>query len=164
PSAVPGCPHFPHNQLTSHPGSTYLVALINDQLAKDEHERYFGNRSPTQMIERIYWSVSLTTISRVLDVVRTTLVELVAEMRAGTPAGQRDPSQEAAEHAAQVAIYGNRNQVVVNQMSSVEAGGNITVGFSPTLEPETRQRKVMWWIVGIATIVAAGAAVWVLFI
>lgn len=85
-------------------------------------------------------------------------------MRAGTPAGQSKPSSEVAEQAAQVAIYGNRNRVVFNQMSSVEAGGNINVGSSPDLESETPQRAVMWWIVGIATIVAAAAAVWVLFI
>jgi hypothetical protein len=52
-------------------------------------------------------------------VVRTTLVELVAEMRAGMPLGSGLPSHEAAEQAVDVAINRKRNRVVVvNQVAS----------------------------------------------
>jgi hypothetical protein len=152
----------------SPPGERELVALINSDLAKHERRQYPGATGlpPSQIVERIYWSVSLAPIARILDVVRTTLVELVAEMRAGTPTGQDMPSREIAEQAVEVAIHGKRNRVVIKQVAShghaaSAAGGSTSVGGA---KPESPQRRVMWWLVGLATIVAAVAAVWVLFL
>jgi hypothetical protein len=59
------------------PGTAELVTIVNQGLR------------PGQVIERLYWSVSTASIRGILDVVRTNLVELIAEMRAGTPAGQK---------------------------------------------------------------------------
>ena len=40
-------------------------------------------RDPSRHIERIYWTVSSSSLRGVVDSVRTTLIELAAEMRAG---------------------------------------------------------------------------------
>ena len=59
------------------PGGHLLVPLMNSELGRGQH------------IDRIYWSVSHIALSRIIDVVRTILVELVAEIRAGsTSAGE----------------------------------------------------------------------------
>jgi hypothetical protein len=118
-----------------------------------------------QHVERIYWSVSLTPIEGILDVVRTTLVELVAEMRAGMPPGTELPSHEAAEQAVDIAIHGGkRHRIVVNQVGSdshgaAAAGGAAAVG----AEAESPGRRVMWWVVGVAGLVTAAATIWLVF-
>lgn len=135
-------------------GGHLLVAAMNNELA-----------GATQVIDRIYWSVSLSPIARILDIVRTNLVELVAEMRAGTPGGDL-PSQQTTEQAVDVAIYGRRNRFVINQAGShstvaATANGTATTGCGAS---ETTSRTFMWWVVALATIVAAVAGVWVLFL
>lgn len=132
----------------SPPGAQELVALINHQM-----------RGSYQTVERLYQQVDAALLSRVLDVVRTTLVELVAEMRPGTnEAGI--PSRDAAEQAVDVAVYGERNRVVINQVgphaNGVASAGTATVTDG---EAETPGRRLMWWIVGVAGIVAAVAAI-----
>lgn len=132
-------------------GSQLLVALINHHMA-----------SSHQTVERVYHQVNASLLSRVLDVVRTNLVELVAEMRTGAGGGGL-PSREIAEQAVDVVIYGKRNRVTINQVGS--NGTGVAAGRTATLsdgEPESPARRVMWWIVGIAGIVAAVAAVLVL--
>jgi hypothetical protein len=143
------------------PGGNELVALMNHQLAQSNVGSFPFSSSSDQTIERIYWDVSLTPLERVLDVVRTTLVELVAEMRAGTPAGQKVPDRAVAEQAVAIAIKGNRNRVVIQQVSgegqaAASADGSASVS---TSEPESAGRKVMWWLAGTAGIVGAIAAV-----
>lgn len=136
------------------PGGPELVAIINSEL------------DPSRHVDRIFWSVSLSPIARILDVVRTTLVELVAEMRAGTPSGTGLPSRETAEQAVDIAINGKRNRVVINQVgpggqAAGAAGGAAAIGIG---EAETRARRLMWWVVGVAAVVTAVAAVWILFL
>ena len=138
-------------------GGHLLVEAMNSELAQQ------GGAS--QLIDRIYWSVSLSPIARILDIVRTNLVELVAEMRAGTP-GTDLPSRQTTEQAVDVAIYGRRNRVVINQAGphsevTAAAGGTATAHAGTS---ETPSRKVMWWLVAVATIVAAVAGVWALFL
>jgi len=69
--------------------------------------------------------------------------------------------ETSAEQAVDVAIYGKKNRVLINQVSPnsqglASLGGVASTAGSP---PEGRSRKVMWWIVGIAGVVAAVAAV-----
>lgn len=144
------------------PGGSHIVQYINAQMVANDENHQMG-LAPSQLIERIYWSVSLASLQRILDVVRTTLVELTAEMRAGTPADQAAPSREVAEQAVSVAVHGKRNRVVINQVGSdgtaaAAAGAQTSIG----AEAESPQRRVMWWLVALATIVAAVAAVWVI--
>ena len=135
------------------PGTAELVTIVNQGLR------------PGQVIERLYWSVSTASIRRILDVVRTNLVELIAEMRAGTPAGQKLPSRDVAEQAVDVVITGKKNRVVINQIGAAAEGaatgrGTASVGAAP----ETRSRRMWFWLFGIATLIGAGAGVWALFI
>ncbi len=70
------------------PGGQDVAALMN-------HE----SSAPFQHITAVYWSLAAPALSGVLDRVRTTLVELVAEMRAGMPATAETPSAEVADQA-----------------------------------------------------------------
>jgi hypothetical protein len=139
------------------PGVEQLLALMNNTLARNDRTSQWSSLRlpPSQVLERIYWMVSKTVISGILDVVRTTLVELVAEMRAGTPAGVVVPSAEVTEQAVSVAIYGNRNRVVVAQAAPGAAVAATTAGASATgsAEPETKGRRWMFWAAGAATII-----------
>jgi len=137
----------------SPPLAPELVALMNHNLAQGDRNPW---GRPTQVVERVYWKVPLARFTGIVDTVRTTLVELVAEMKAGTPNGSNLPSHDIAEQAFDIAIHGNRNHIVVNQVApggtGVAAAGAVSVG-NP--EIESRSRRWMWWAVGLATIVAA---------
>jgi hypothetical protein len=108
-----------------------------------------------QVIERIYWKVSFVPITRILDVIRTKLVALIAEMRAGTPRGRSVPTREVAEEAVGIAIYGKGHRIVIQQHSP----GAVV---SSAEDPESPQRHIAYWVGVIATVVAAVAAVIVL--
>lgn len=123
-----------------------IVAVMNDELREG---------SEPQVVERIYWEVSLIPLTRILDAVRTRLVSLIAEMRAGTPKGKRLPSRDVAEQAVGIAIYGKGHRIVIQQDS---AGGTATIGEGG----ESTARRIAFWIVVVATVVAAVAAVVVL--
>lgn len=70
------------------PGASDLVLYMNHQ-----------NSNQFEHIERLYWSISKAVIRAVLDRIRTTLVELVAEMRAGMPEDVNIPNAELASQA-----------------------------------------------------------------
>lgn len=119
-----------------------IVAVMNDELREG---------SESQVIERIYWEVSLIPLTRILDAVRTRLVSLIVEMRAGTQRGKALPSRDVAEQAVGIAIYGKGHRIVIQQDS---AGGTATIGQSS----ESTARRIAFWIVAVATVVAAVAA------
>jgi AbiTii len=146
----------------SPPLASEMVALINHALAQEDQPSWSGIRMPqSRVVERVYWMVGLSHFTAIIDTVRTTLVELVAEMRAGTRDGATLPSHEIAEQAVDIAINGNRNRVVIQQVgphgeAAAAAGG---IGSTGDAEPESKPRRLMWWLAGIAAVVAAGAAV-----
>jgi hypothetical protein len=70
------------------PGASDLVLYMNHQ-----------NSNQFEHIERLYWSISKAVIRAVLDRIRATLVELVAEMRAGMPEDVNIPNAELASQA-----------------------------------------------------------------
>ena len=113
------------------------------------------NGSQPQVVERIYWDVSLIPLTRILDAIRTRLVSLVAEMRGGTPGGQALPTRELAEQAVGIAIYGKGHRIVIQQ-DSAGATARLRDGEDSTA------RRIAFWIVVVATVVAAVAAVLVL--
>jgi hypothetical protein len=147
----------------SPPLAQELVALMNNDLAQRERRSWGGGLDlpQSQTIERVYWRVGLSFFVAIIDAVRTTLVELVAEMRAGTPSDKSFPTHEVAEQAVDIAINGDRNRVVINQVAPSATGAASAGGFASTgsAEPESKSRTAMWWIVGIAGVVAAGAAI-----
>lgn len=107
------------------PGSADIAALMNYETKQ---------RDPflVQQITRIYWEVHVTALVRIVDVVRTTLVELVAEIRAGTP-HDTVPTKAVTDQAVSVAIYGDKNRVKLIDVSQLHAGRHIT---SETREDE----------------------------
>lgn len=141
-----------HAICLSPPGMSLLLPLINQKLGHHQH------------VERFYWSVSEISLAGILDMVRTNLVELVAEMRAGTPAGQALPTPEVANQVVNFVINGKGIRVVTNQVSgsagAATAGGTATAG----AQAESKARRLGWWVTVLAGVVAAGAGVWALFL
>lgn len=125
------------------PGGADIAALMNYEAKQSEP--YL-----VQQITRLYWEVHTSSLVRIVDVVRTTLVELVAEIRAGTPHDAM-PTKAITDQAVNVAIYGDKNRVKLIDVSQLHAAGNIT---TEERERETPGRRLMWWLVGIATVVA----------
>lgn len=138
-----------------HPGMPDLITYMNSQAP-------FGTS-----YQSMYWAVAATSVHGILDVIRTNLVALVAEMRA---AGVDDvPSAEAANQAVNVVINGAKRSPVTintNQASGPDAGVGQTITGTPS---GAATSKIPAWIrgpwgfaVGAATIVAGvtGTAVW----
>jgi hypothetical protein len=120
-----------------------------------------GHQIGNVEVMRVYWSVSVSDLRNVVDEVRTALIELVAEIRAGLPAGEHTPSRELAEQALQVAVYGDKNRVTVVQASAGDAG-TATASLTPSSEEPgfwTTSRRIGAVITGLAIIVTAVAAI-----
>jgi hypothetical protein len=148
----------------SPPFAPELVTLINQRLRDSEPKTYGFDLPPSRVVERIYWQVGASDLASIIDTVRTTLVELVAEMRVGTPAGANLPPRDVTEQAVDIAVFGNRNRIVVNQAApeaSGSAGGKVS---SVGSVPETKPRRVMWWVVGAASVAGAIAGVIAIFV
>jgi hypothetical protein len=142
-----------------------LVALMNHDVAKTEEGGWPGSPA-SKVVERVYWMVGLNVFTGIIDTVRTTLVELVAEMRAGTPAGAGVPTREVADQALEIAVNGKVGRLIINQVGPgstavATAGGTASAGNSM---PESRSRRWMWWLVGIAGVLTAAAAIAALFV
>lgn len=133
------------------PGGADIAALMN-------YETKQSDPYLVQQITRLYWEVHVSSLVRIVDVVRTTLVELVAEMRAGTP-HDADPTKAVTDQAVSVAIYGDKNRVKLVDISQTRANGDITEHG----ELESPGRRLMWWLVGIATVIAAIVGIIALF-
>ncbi len=110
-------------------------------------------------VERVYWSAGTGVLCGVVDAIRTTLTELVAEIRAGTAGEDGVPSPETVGQAVQFAVYGRGNRITV---ATAGPGGTATA----TSGGEEREDSRFWtWrragaiIVGLATIAGAIAAI-----
>lgn len=91
-----------------HPGFPNIVQYWNHELGSYES------------VTELYWLVSVSALQGVIDQVRTTLAELVAELDAGTPRGEELPPLELATQAVHVAVNGAKSRVTV---TSAQAGG-----------------------------------------
>ena len=115
-----------------------------------------------QRILSIYWAVSPVAIRGVLDQIRTSLTILVAELRATMPADAEMPSAQAADNAVSLIVSGKRHTITVNtaQATANEAAATVTAP-QPPVEPGfwTRSRRIGAFVVGVATIIGAVAAV-----
>jgi len=105
-------------------------------------------------VHSVYWHVSTTALAGVVDRVRTTLVELVAELRAGSD-DPDNPSPGEVGNAINVVIH-KRGRVTIN---AAQASGS---GPAQILPPAERNRP--WWrttvaiwsfVVGAAAIISA---------
>ena len=94
------------------PSSQDVVTIMNREIG-----------DPYQRITAVYWALSQPALQGVIDQVRTTLVELVAEMRAGMPETADTPSAEVADQAVSLVVQGRGARISVN---SPQARGNAT--------------------------------------
>ncbi len=115
--------------------------------------------NPYQQITHIYWGVSPAAVHGVVDQIRTSLTQLVAELRATIPADDDIPTVEAADQALNVVVTGKRPRVNV---TAAQATGRETTATASHVEkgPEdsgfwTRWRKIGAFIVGLATVAGA---------
>lgn len=110
--------------------------------------------NPFQQITALYWSVSGVAVHGVVDQVRTTLAELVAEMRAGTPSSSALPTAGVANQAVNVAVHGKRARVTV-QSAQASEGSSANVKIDDDSEDSpfwTTSRRVAAFIAGLASI------------
>jgi len=116
---------------------------------------YEGREFPFQHVATVYWALGEPALRGVVDQVRTTLVELVAEMRSVMPAAAATPSAEVANHAVQVAVHGGDARVNVTAARTSGAGSRAIAGAA---RASSRWGLVGGLIVGLATVVAAAVA------
>ncbi|GHH70393.1 AbiTii domain-containing protein [Promicromonospora soli] len=135
--------------------------------AMPEVVRYMNELAtgPGTTIHRMYWMVSTTAVHGVLDTIRTTLVALVAEMRAATP-NENTPTAAVADQAVNVVVHNaKRSTINVNtNQSGTSIGDATSTGASHA--PADGRSRVLGWIrgpwgfaVGAATIIAGIVAV-----
>jgi hypothetical protein len=113
-------------------------------------------------VERIYWAVSPGAIHGVLDQVRTTLVELVVQLRQQSRNPQA-PSAEETNNAVHVAVYGDHPQVSV---TSAQSGAGGTATAAPTEQPQRpwwRTGAGLWTIASVLVAVIIAIIGWVWF-
>lgn len=134
-----------------HGGMADLVRLMN-------HD----NESNYDQITQMYWKVQPEVIAGVVDHVRTSLVALVAEMRAAGVSDEAELSSDAATQAVNVVIHNQRRSPVVINSALSAPGGSASVA---TSSGQSESRIPVWirgpWAVavGISGIVAAVAGV-----
>jgi hypothetical protein len=134
------------------PGSAELGKIMNYQAQQAGYD--------FQTIERVFWSVSEPALAGVLDAIRTTLVSLVAEMRAGMPEDANIPSAAVADQAVNVAVYGGQNRI---EITSAHASGNGSHQVHSTSRSSSGSKATFWVVLGSITGVAAlvvGIAAW----
>ena len=108
-------------------------------------------------INNVYWSVASIALIGVIDRIRTTLVQLVAEIRAGMPDDQDIPSPEVATQALNIAIHGKKARVNVSSAQSVEGSSTASLNSDERAQDGgwSIWRKIGAVVVGLATVAAA---------
>ncbi len=132
------------------PSSAEVVLLMND-----ERSDWFTN------ITGIYWSIHPSALAAIVDHVRTSLVDLVAEMRAGLADDAQLPSAEIAGQAVGVAVYGNQARVTLNNARTSE-GGRASIAL-PTRDSHSFWGRVLVGLASLATIVGTVFVGWQVF-
>ena len=126
----------------------YLKLTIprsQDVAAIWNHDVHQGG-NPYQNITAIYWNMSEVALRGVVDQVRTTLVELVAEMRAGMPDDVDNPSAAVADNAVQVAVYGDDRRRRAGAEHRAECGQQRGCGRPPHQQREdVAVAQDRWW-------------------
>jgi hypothetical protein len=123
-------------------GAAELVKLMNMS----------GNYVPN--IIDLYWKVHPSTVAAAVDSIRTSLVGVVAELRAGMGDSDEMPSAELADRAIEIAVHGKGNNIMVNTASAMPSSGSIVVSDGE------RERSWGWLkiVAALATILGAVVA------
>ena len=122
--------------------------------------------NPFQQINALYWGIGVASLDGIVDQVKTTVAQLVGELRAATPAGADVPSEAATTQAVHVAVYGKARNVTVSTAgrdSSPRVVTDSTISEAVQGGFWTTGRKVGAAVVGLAGIVSAvltGFEVW----
>lgn len=111
---------------------------------------------PFQKITAVYWSVSKTAITGVLDQVRTALTELVAEIRVSVPDEKDDPSTETVGNALTVALHGSPKARVTLTTSQSQGASTIK---NADASPDDEEDAPFWTRNKIAAFIAGAVAV-----
>jgi len=119
------------------PGAADLVTYMNHQ-----------SDNPYQQIDRMYWTVTRSVLQGVIENIRSRLVALVAEMKAGLEPGQKLPSAEIANQAVEVAVHGDKARVKVKQ-----TGHKVTITHGDQKGWLRRTLEVGAGVAGIAIVV-----------
>jgi hypothetical protein len=111
-------------------------------------------------IDSIYWAVSRVSIAQVVDQVRTRLAELLAELRAVTPAGQSVPTPPQAQHAVNIVLNGIGTRATLNMISAGEGSTN-RIDAQPDSQTNfwTLGRRVAAGVAGAAALAASVIAI-----
>ncbi|MDQ1357613.1 MAG: hypothetical protein QOG44_1986 [Acidimicrobiaceae bacterium] len=111
--------------------------------------------NPWQHINALYWSVSSITLRGIVDQVRTSVIELVAEIRAGIPDDTAVPSRALADQAVNIAVHGKKSRLTITT-AQASAGG--TTSIAPVEQPGspfwTRTRRMGAFVAGTASVLA----------
>lgn len=106
----------------SPPGAQELVVIMNSEGNVNGH------------VHRLYWGVSPVSLAGVVEQVRTTLIVMVAELRATMPDQAEVPPADVATNAINFAVTGQRNKI------------NFTAGQadSPISAPPSEEHRRRW--------------------
>lgn len=97
--------------------------------------------------------VSVVSLEGLLDQVRSRLVRLVAEMKAGMPRETSVPTPEVADNAVQVVVHGKKSAINVTT-AQASGSGSHNVSASPTAPaPRTGWWRSLWalWLVWLGS-------------
>ena len=132
------------------PNASGLAAVMNRE-----------SGDPYRVIDQIYFDVHVSALHGLVDQVRTTLVELIAAIRDGTPGDEDVPSREVANHAVQVVVHGGNPNI--NVAAPVSAGRATVKQNAASGATRSSWLSRSWkWLVGASGVVAAivAAAEW----
>lgn len=139
-------------------GGARLHIRGGSELAKMMNYRAQQQGIDYQTIERVYHSVSEPNLAGVVDGIRTTLVSLVAEMRAGMVDSAETPTAAVADQAVNVAVHGDKNRI---QITSAQASGNGAPNALAGPSEKTSGWSAFWVVVGsLAGVAGVAIAVW----
>ncbi|MER6524348.1 MULTISPECIES: hypothetical protein [unclassified Streptomyces] len=122
---------------------------------------FMSQNSPRQVL-RLYWAVHPSALEGILDQVRTRLVQLVGELRAAMPQGQKDPTPDQVAQALQSIniITGDNSSVTVTAPIAVARHrGSARAEVSGGAQ-QTSARTAIVWAVSVALVAAAAVIVW----
>ncbi|MEU4265629.1 AbiTii domain-containing protein [Streptomyces argenteolus] len=131
------------------PGATDIAAIMN----RDANIAH-------QQITAVYWTVAVSALRAILDNVRTTLAEMVAELHVIAP-DSPEPDAKQIDKAISVAVEGSGHTInVLAPQDSSQATVGAPAGDMPPDSPFwTRGRKIGAFIVGAATVLAGAATI-----
>lgn len=117
------------------PGSPEVVAYMNAT-----------SNASYQHIDRLYWVLTPSVISGVLETIRSKLVGLVAEMRVGLEPGKGVPTADVADQAVNVVVFGDKARIRATQSASSSFVGGDQKGIV------RKSLEIAAWLAGIAAV------------